>query len=104
MLPQPEPKPNIIRRIIGLVVLMATIVALAMLFLYGFAVDTIFFHDIAPYYSNLPAGAQNDFASVESYFLTTAGLEVAAILFLAVIGTIAAIFGLQSHPESPEEY
>lgn len=99
---QPDQRPNALRRIIGLVALMGTIVSVALIMLYGFAVDTAFFSDIAPYYSGLPTGAQNDFNTVVSYFLTTSGLEVAIVLFLAVIGTIAAIFGLQSHPEENE--
>ena len=102
---EPE-KPSLFRRMIAIVTLMAIIVITALVILLGYALNTTFDYNLAstPNFASLPAAARAAFGSAVSYTLTTYGYLPLIVIFLAVAGTVAAVFGLQSQNPGEEDF
>lgn len=89
-----------------LVVFIVIILITALLIVIGYTLNTTVFAQLQnnPLFSHLPSGAVSAFGSAVQYTLGTYGFIVVLVIVLAVAGTIAAIFGLQSGPEETETY
>jgi hypothetical protein len=108
--PQQESRPaGMVRRIIGLIVLMALIVTVALMWLMGYTINTILDYNLGLQITQLanqgqalPTAASNTFNSVVSYQLVTYGFGYVLIAVLAIAGTIAALFGMNADPTEGE--
>lgn len=100
--PQQQQKQGILQRFLGLIILMAILLITAVLFAVGYVLNTVFDANLPV--ASLPAQAQAAFAAQVSYTLTTYGLGIIAIIVIAIAGTLAAVFGLQSRVEDTEEF
>jgi len=95
-----QQRPSFFRRIAGVIALMAILVVTALVILLSYVTNTIFLHSLGttPNFASLPAAARSAFGSVVSYTLTTYGFIIVVVIVLAVTGTVAAVFALQSQP------
>lgn len=92
---------SLLRRLTGLIVLMGMIVAVAILILIGYTTNTIFYSQLPM--AGLPADAVAAFNGVVSGQLTAWDFIVVLPIILAIVGGIAAIFGLSS-PDELNDY
>lgn len=92
---------GVIKKISAIVILGAIVVIFALLWVYGFSINTIFDYNLQsnPLFSQLPTDAQNVFNTNVSYQLTTYGWGYIAIAVFAIIGTVGAIFGSHTTPD-----
>ena len=93
-------------RIVYIVVLLVIILITALLIIIGYVVNTTIFASLAnnPIYSLLPTSAKTAFGSAVTWTLSTYAFLPALVILLAIAGTIAAVFGLQSQPEDTEDF
>jgi hypothetical protein len=102
---QPSRVSSMAKKILGLIVLMALIVTVALLWLMGYSINTILDYNLglqitqlANQGQGLPTAATNTFNAVVNYQLVTYGFGYILIAVLAIAGTIAALFGMNSNP------
>ena len=104
-LPSQDGQPFILSRIMGIVILIVIILITSILIILGYVINTVFDYNLSinSIYTTLPAAAKAAFGTQVQYTLTTYGFIVGVVVILAISGTIAAIFGLQSRPEDTED-
>jgi hypothetical protein len=106
---QPEPDgpdvPPLMRRILGILILIIILLGTAVTIVYGYIINTTFDSNLQglPLYAQLPAAAQGVFGTVVTWQLNTYAFIPGVVLILAIFGTIAAIFGTRSRHEDVQE-
>lgn len=100
--PQPEQRPSVIRRYIGLIMVMVVLTVAAIVVGVAFFLNTVLDANLPV--STLPVQAQALFAMQVSYMLTAYPLADVGIIAVALGAVLAAIFNLRSPHESGDEF